>query len=141
MRHPIVAAAVRGAALVALGALVPGCGDADAQSMVTLAAESDELACGASVDPQTGTWESGPWHPDDTDECPWLEYRGGMMLKLEHGLDRRPRTVHVYISFRPGGQDSSLASGDTARVVRVSATHVTIQNATEQKFFVRVAVR
>lgn len=89
----------------------------------------------ASVSAQ-GLWESTPWTG-----VPWLSYPGGGRLTLEHGLGRVPRLIQVYISFANDGAGAGPTAGDLSRIKAVDDKIVTLENGTEQDYFVRVVLQ
>lgn len=99
-------------------------------------ADAPELAR-ASVDPETGSWQSAPWASGDVE---WLPYPPQGRLQLEHGLGRTPTSVLVYLSFEPSGASPALAAGDMARVLHADGSSVTVWNATNGSYFARVVV-
>ncbi len=114
--------------------LVPACGLPAPGGVVVFAAGSPELAM-ASIDPESGSWESAPWSPG---EMGWIPYPPRGQIQLEHGLGRVPRTVLVYLSFERTGTSPGLAAGDLARLVDADETTVTVWNATNGTYFARV---
>jgi hypothetical protein len=128
-------------ALVALSTLLvlvaPACGRPAPGGVVVFTASAPELAM-ASVDPESGSWESAPWAPGATG---WLPYPPRGQIQLEHALGRAPRVVLVYISFERSGTTPALAAGDLARVVDVDESTVTIWNDTNGSYFARVVLR
>ena len=125
--------------LAALAATLPAWpmaagGEAGAQAVVEVSL--DELPC-ASGD--ADSWESTAW-PDGSGSCAWLRYEGRTTYRIPHELGATPRSVQVYLSFDESGAASAASAGDMARVVAVTATHVELRNATNQRFFARVVV-
>jgi hypothetical protein len=125
--------------LFVLGALAiqPACGRPAPGGVVIFTASSPELAM-ASIDPETGSWESAPWSPADTG---WIPYPPRGQVQLEHRLGREPRTVLVYLSFDRAGTSPALAAGDLARVIDVDESTITIWNDTNGSYFARVVLR
>jgi hypothetical protein len=118
-----------------LGALaLGGCGEAGAQAVEEIGL--DALPC-ASGD--ADAWESTPW-PDGSGACTWLRYEGRTTYRIAHELGAIPRSVQVYLSFEETGVAAAASAGDMARIVAVTATHVELRNATNQRFFVRVVL-
>ncbi len=85
-----------------------------------------------------GMWESMPWV--GTEAVPWLDYPGGVTLRVEHSLGYVPSVVLVYLSFRSDGSATGLASGDLAHVVSVDGQFVQIKNATRSDMYARIVV-
>jgi hypothetical protein len=108
---------------------IAACGEAMAQEM-EIDPPNDRMA------PAGGVWESSPWTGFD-----YLEYRGDARLRVLHTLDREPAVVLVYVSFERDGRDAALAAGDIARIEAVTADFVTLRNATEQRFFMRLVLQ
>ena len=81
-------------------------------------------------------WQSSDWSGDD-----WLPYPAQATLVLPHELGRTPSLVWVYISFVPDGGSAALASGDLGRIVEVTDSTVTVQNATNGEYYCRVVVQ
>ncbi|MBX7192651.1 MAG: hypothetical protein K1X94_11365 [Sandaracinaceae bacterium] len=127
---------VGGASLLAT---LAACGKPTPGEIVVFTASSPELAM-ASVDPETGSWQSAPWG-DTAGTVTWLPYPPRGQIQIEHGLGRVPSTVLVYLSFDEHGSSPALAAGDLARVLEVDATTVTLWNATNGSYFARVVVQ
>ena len=102
--------------------------------LVVYTADAPELSM-ASVDSESGSWESAPWRAGDTG---WLPYPPRGQLQLEHGLGRIPQTVIVYLSFDRAGMNAAQASGNLARVVEVDASTLTVWNDSNGSYFARV---
>lgn len=106
-----------------------------------------DLPC-ASLDASSGIWESAPF-PESTacgsasvpSCCPWIEFEGKATVRIEHGLGATPRIVDGYIAFGRYGVSATSASGDALRIESVDDTHVVLLNNTNQRFYVRVALR
>ncbi|MBW2461463.1 MAG: hypothetical protein JRH11_07440 [Deltaproteobacteria bacterium] len=95
----------------------------------------------ADYPPSAGTtnddsWQSVGWLGD-----PWLRYSGQATLIMEHELGREPSSVLVYLSFEEDGSGAALTAGDTARIVSVDDSFVTIRNDTNADFFLRLVIR
>ncbi len=118
-------------------ALAVGCGLPPPGALAVYTQSSPELA-GASVDPETGSWQSAPWSAPGVT---WLPYPPQGRLLVEHGLGRVPSTILVYLSFAPNGESSVLAAGDLARVLDADASSVTLWNATNGSYFARIVVQ
>lgn len=121
---------------VAVIAFLPACGRPGAGGLVVFAA-GDPLLAMASIDPESGSWESAPWVPG---EMGWIPYPGRGQIQVEHGLGRVPRTVLVYLSFDRTGASPGLAAGDLARLIDADETTVTVWNDTNGSYFARVVV-
>ena len=85
--------------------------------------------------PSTDVWHSSGWEAD------WLAYPGDTLLRVPHGLGRVPVSVEAYISFSQDGFAAGIASGDLARIVSVDATHIALENGTQQDLFLRLVLR
>lgn len=114
-------------------AIAAGCDDPDAERVVTVPPE--ELC--ESVDPATDIWESTPWADP---ACPWVEYPSEAAVIVPHSLGRVPRVVLPYLSFHQDGTDATLGSGNVAQVLEVDDMNVTLSNASEQPFFLRLVL-
>lgn len=122
---------------LSLGPVLASCGLPGAGELIVYTSASPELAR-ASIDPETGSWQSAPWAADGVT---WLPYPGQGRLQLEHGLGRVPTTVLVYLSFDRSGASPGLASGDLAHLIDADATTVTLRNATNGNYFARVVAQ
>jgi hypothetical protein len=129
---------------IALALLVCGCGQAKIGDTHYTA---EDLPC-ASLDADSGIWTSTTWpmegvapDPDAGIGCGFLPLPPREHVVLEHGLGRDPGTVTVYIAFDPSGVGATLASGDPVRIIDVTATELTLENHTEQGFYMRVALQ
>lgn len=104
-----------------------------------------DLPC-SSFDAVSGSWESAKL-PEDRECaavdscCPWIELPGDTTIRLEHALGRRPRSVAPSISFTENGVGSTVASGDSLRLLSADDTHVVVQNNTDQRFYFRIDLR
>ncbi len=121
--------AVLGVMLTALFA--GGCQSTKAEEKITITAA--ELP-NASILP-TGQWQNVPWSG-----APWTRYPAASTLTLEHGLGRQPANVSVYIAFDDTGASSALSAGDITQIREVTDTVVTLHNATQEDFFIRVVL-
>jgi hypothetical protein len=121
-----------GVGLLGLGA----CGRPQPNAVVVFTVGSPELAM-ASIDPETGSWQSAPWAGEGVT---WLPYPPRGQVQVEHALGRVPTTIMVYLSFAADGSTPALAAGDLARVVDVDASTVTVWNDTNGSYFARVVV-
>lgn len=123
-----------GPALVGLAAVVLGAGctaRADEFRHVVL---TDPALAARSTNAE-GVWESAPWTG-----ATWMPYQGHLTLQVDHDLGRRPSAVLVYLAFDAAGTGSALSAGDLARVVDVTADHVTIRNDTAGDYYVRLVL-
>ncbi|MCS6857165.1 MAG: hypothetical protein NZM37_05595 [Sandaracinaceae bacterium] len=100
---------------------------------------SPELAQ-ARFDPESNSWESAPWGTQGGG-VKWLPYPARTELEIEHGLDRLPASVLVYISFREDGTSCALAAGDLAIFLHADEKTIRIANATNQSYFARIVLR
>ncbi len=125
------------AALTLLGLVGSACGDpcgAAEDRLVPLA----ELPC--SMTSAEGVWESHPFPPIADAQCYWLEFRGGSKYQVEHPLGRAPVNVLGYTSFDQDGSFSTPASGNSFVIEDVSESSVTIRNAQNQLFYLRLTL-
>mgnify|MGYP001811975883 FL=1 len=124
-----------GLALLALAGSACGdpCGDPE-DRVVTLA----ELPCNRTS--AEGVWESHPFPPLPGPECTWLEFRGCSKYEIQHPLGRAPSVVLGYTSFASDGSFSTVGSGNSFVVQEVSETAVTVRNAQNPFFYLRIAL-
>lgn len=127
---PLMALVVPIAAL-ALG----GCGEADAQAPVRIAAS--DLEC-ADHDVTLDIWESASWPPGT---CDWLLFDGRTTLEVEHPLGRAPKLVLIYIAFDAAGTGATLGHGDSGIIDGATDTTITVKNDTRQRFYVRLVAQ
>ena len=121
------------AALMMLAACGDPCGDAE-DRVVPLA----ELPC--SMTNSEGVWETHPFPPISDPQCHWLEFRGCSSYEIEPPLGRVPSWVLGYTSFDADGSFSTPGSGNSFVVQERSETSVTIRNAQNQFFYLRVVL-
>ena len=101
-----------------------------------------DVDAGSTVANTSERWQSAPWQ-----NAPWTSLPGETRVRMEHGLGRVPDSVEVYLSFekddsdREGTRNSFLAAGDLARIYEVTDSTITIRNATEQAFCLRVVLQ
>jgi hypothetical protein len=124
-------------ALTLLGLVATACGDecGDAEDRIVL---MSELPC--SMTTAGGVWESHPFPPIADEQCYWLEFRGCSRYEFEHPLGRIPTEVVGYTSFEQDGRFSTLGSGNSFVVEEASASMVTIRNAQNQFFYLRLVL-
>ncbi|MFW2390406.1 MAG: hypothetical protein ACN4G0_18870 [Polyangiales bacterium] len=124
-----------GLALLVLAGSACGdpCGEAEDRT-VTLA----ELPC--NMTNAEGVWESHPFPPISDSQCNWLEFRGCSKYEVEHSLGRVPSVVLGYTSFDQDGSFSTVGSGNSFVVQAASDSSVTIRNAQNQFFYLRLAL-
>ena len=120
------------AAIVGLLLLHTGCGTDGSDNVVEIST--------SDLPPSAGTDTAGHWQSSDWD-AGWIAYEAETSLRIEHPLGRRPSSVLVYISFSPDGHAAGMAVGDSARIIAITETHVTIQNALRENFFARVVLQ
>ncbi|MBN8615425.1 MAG: hypothetical protein J0L92_32820 [Deltaproteobacteria bacterium] len=142
MRSPVITRRsslrlLAGSAGVGLVGALGACGRPQPNAVVVFTVGSPELAM-ASIDPETGSWQSAPWAGDGV---AWLPYPPRGQVQVEHALGRVPTTIMVYLSFAADGSTPALAAGDLARVVDVDASTVTVWNDTNGRYFARVVVQ
>jgi hypothetical protein len=124
-------------ALTLLGLLGSACGDecGDAEDRLV---ETSELPC--STVNADGVWESHPLPPIDDDRCYWLEFRGCSKYEIQHPLGRVPTLIVGYTSFDEDGSFSTPGSGNSFVVEEAGATTVTVRNAQNQFFYLRLVL-
>ena len=122
-------------ALTILGLVATACGDGcgDAEDRVV---SLTDLPC--SMTTAEGVWESHPLPPVTEEQCYWLEFRGCSKYEFENPLGRVPSLVVGYTSFEQDGRFSTLGSGNSFVVQEASASTVTIRNAQNQFFYLRL---
>jgi hypothetical protein len=87
-----------------------------------------------------GVWESHPLPPIANEQCYWLEFRGCSKYEIGHPLGRVPTLVVGYTSFDQDGSFSTVGSGNSFVVQEVSASSVTVRNAQNQFFYLRLVL-
>ena len=87
-----------------------------------------------------GVWESHPFPPIPDEQCYWLEFRGCSKYEIEHPLGREPSLVVGYTSFEQDGRFSTIGSGNSFVVEETSDSTVTISNAQNQLFYLRLVL-
>lgn len=85
---------------------------------------------------EQGTWESNPWI--GTDAAPWLDFPGGVTLRIEHSLGYAPPAVLVYLSFRTDGAGAGLGAGNLGLVMSVDSQFIQVKNGTRSDMYARV---
>lgn len=124
-------------ALALLGLIGSACGDpcgAAEDRPVPLT----DLPC--NMTSAEGVWESHPFPPISDAQCYWLEFRGCSKYQVQHPLGRAPVQVLGYTSFDQDGSFSTPASGNSFVVQEVSDSTVTIRNAQNQLFYLRLTL-
>lgn len=106
--------------------------------LVVYTTESPELAM-ASIDPESGSWESAPWM--QSADSRWLPYPSRGQLQVEHNLGRTPQNIIVYLAFERTGEDPAQASGNLARIVDADDTTLTVWNDTNGNYFARIVAQ
>lgn len=124
-------------ALTILGLVATACGDECGAAEDRLVPIS-ELPC--SMTNVEGVWESHPLPPIASEQCYWLEFRGCSRYELEHSLGRVPSLVVGYTSFEQDGRFSTVGSGNSFVVEEASASTVTVRNAQNQLFYLRLVL-
>lgn len=123
--------------MIYLSLLLPalsGCGNKETNGNF-VPVEADELPC-QSLD-GLGVWESTP---SNNPECPWFYYSANTTYAFPHALQREPRAVLPYIAFDRLGIGATLASGNPVILIDQSETSVTLRNAQNQDFWLRLVV-
>ena len=125
-------------ALIAVGSVLStGCGDPCGAAEDRLVPMS-ELPC--SMTRPEGVWESHPFPPVVNEQCYWLEFRGCSSYEIEHPLGRVPALVVGYTSFEQDGRFSTVGSGNSFVVEASGDSTVTIRNAQNQLFYLRLVL-
>ena len=124
-------------ALLSLLPLAAACGDASAQDPIVLDSACAEMDMAG--DGSVSVWESAGWPP--APRCDWLPFDGRTTVELNHGLDRTPRDVSIYLAFDPDGRMGAPAAGDLARIVVVDRDTLQLRNETNEDFFLKVVLR
>lgn len=136
MNRHSVARFARVLTLVALPLGASACGTAVAESFDEVTAA--ELP--ASQRLRDGRWQSSGFPPLAAGDA-WLAFPGRVHLKVHHPLPEKPTALLVYIAFDASGVGGTLASGNVARIEAVGDDGtVTIHNATDEDFYVRLAL-
>ncbi|MGB8328610.1 MAG: hypothetical protein WCE62_00675, partial [Polyangiales bacterium] len=87
-----------------------------------------------------GVWESHPWPPIASEECYWLEFRGCSTYEIEHPLGRVPSVVIGYTGFDADGEYSTNASGNSFVVQSAGDSTITVRNAQNQLFYLKLVL-
>lgn len=132
--------------LVMVFALAAGCGSPSDGPFREVALV--DLPC-ASLEPTSGIWESASFPASSVCGgdagaaacCEWVELPANAELRIEHGLTTAPRIVEPWISFNRYGVGSTVASGDALRLISADDTHLVLENHTDQRFYLRVAIQ
>lgn len=127
-----------GAALALLGVIGSACGGGPCGAAEDRLVPLTELPCNRTN--AEGAWESHPFPPISDVQCYWLEFRGCSRYQFEHPLGRAPAQVLGYTSFDQDGSFSTPASGNSFVVEEVSESSVTIRNAQNQLFYLRLVL-
>ena len=125
-------------ALTLLGLFGTACGD-PCDGAEDRRVPLTELSCNMTT--AEGVWESHPFPPLATEECNWLEVRACSTYEIEHLLDRVPGSPIGYISFDADGESSTIASGNTFVVQEATDSTITVRNAQNQLFFLRLTLQ
>jgi hypothetical protein len=125
------------AALAAVGFVATACGDPCGASEDRLVPIS-ELPC--AMTNADGAWESHPFPPIADEQCYWLEFRGCSTYEIAHPLGRVPSLVVGYTSFDQDGSFSTVGSGNSFVVQEASNSTVTLRNAQNQLFYLRLVL-
>jgi hypothetical protein len=124
-------------ALTLLAFLGMACGDPCGEAEDRLVPMS-ELPCNMTM--ANGVWESHPFPLIEDEQCYWLEFRGCSRYEIEHPLGRVPVSVDGYTSFDEDGSFSTLGSGNSFIIEEASDSTVTIRNAQNQVFYLRLVL-
>ena len=122
--------------LLGLCALGSGCGEARAQDPIRVTAA--DVPCAST---RGSLFETAAF-PDITGtSCTWIAFPDRATVIIEHPLGVAPALVVPYISFAEDGRGGTIASGDVTRIESVSPTEITVANATNEQFFLRVVAQ
>ena len=121
---------------VLLGA---GCGGGPCGSSEDRTVLEADLPCSAMG--SDGIWESHPLPPIDDEQCIWLEFRGCSTYRFENPLGEVPTTVIGYTSFEQNGTFSTVGSGNSFVVQEATESEVTVRNAQNQLFYLRLVLQ
>jgi hypothetical protein len=136
MNHHSVSRALRAFAICAVIVWASACGTAVAESFDEI--NADELPASARVVERR--WQSSDFPPLAAGDG-WIAFPGRVHLKVHHPLPARPTQLLVYIAFDRSGVGGTLASGNVARIEAVGDDGtVTLHNATDEDFYVRLAL-
>lgn len=124
------------ASLVAIVALVWGCGESGGE---TIEVSLDDLPCERET--EDGQWESHPWPPLEDDACRWFPFSANNTYVFEHPLGRVPTLVVGYIAFGSDGVGATVASGNVLLVNGADASTVTLKNDQNQDFSLRLVLQ
>ncbi|MGB5374818.1 MAG: hypothetical protein WBM75_06935 [Polyangiales bacterium] len=127
-----------GAALALLGLVGSACGGGPCGDAEDRPVPLTDLPC--SMTDAGGVWYSHPFPPISDAQCYWLEFRGCSQYQIEHPLGRAPVQIVGYTSFDQDGSFSTPASGNSFVVQEVSDSTVTIRNAQNQLFYLRLTL-
>ena len=134
-RHSVV----RASWVIAFFAAMIGssaCGTAVAESFDEVTA--DELPASQRI--TDDRWQSSDFPPLAAGDG-WISFPGRVHLKVHHPLPAKPTQLLVYIAFDRSGVGGTLASGNVARIEAVGDDGtVTLHNATDEDFYVRLAL-
>ncbi len=120
---------------VALVVLAAGCGSSGGETIeVSLA----DLPC--QMQNAAGIWESAPLPPITDEQCLWFLFRANNTYIFEHPLGRVPLEIIAYIAFDSDGTGSTIASGNAFLLNAVDASTITIKNAQNQDFWLRLVL-
>jgi hypothetical protein len=112
------------------------CGTAVAESFDEVTA--DERPASQRI--MDDRWQSSDFPPLAAGDG-WISFPGRVHLKVHHPLPAKPTQLLVYIAFDRSGVGGTLASGNVARIEAVGDDGtVTLQNATDEDFYVRLAL-
>ena len=112
-----------------------GCSAAKAEQNIVLTA-ADLPATAGLVG---AVWQSSDFYHDTT-SANWISYPARATITIPHALGHTPANVAIYLSFSATGEGAGIASGDLAHIMSVTNAAVTINNGTNEDFFIRVAV-
>lgn len=88
-----------------------------------------------------GVWESHPLPPIVDERCYWLPFKGCSVYRFENPLGEAPKTVIGYTSFEQDGRFSTIGSGNSFVVQDATDSEITIRNAQNQFFYLRLVLQ
>ena len=110
------------------------CGDSEDRTVLL-----SDLPCSSMS--TEGVWESHPLPPIVDEQCYWLEFRGCSVYRFENPLGEVPATVIGYTSFEQDGKFSTVGSGNSFILQEATDSEVTIRNAQNQFFYLRLVLQ
>ena len=116
-----------------------GCGGGPCGDSEDRAVPLSELPCSSTS--ADGTWESHPLPPITDEQCYWFEFKPCSRYRFENPLGEVPRTIIGYTAFEQDGSFSTVGSGNSFVLQEATASEVTIRNAQNQFFYLRLVLQ